>query len=535
MLKETMAGEIVANDPFFAPTPYGMIDGLFGQYRSMRTRIERLSALMDAENGMALGYFQRGNAGDDHRFPDASRLFQMPAAIQALDADFWQRTLNLTDVYNAMPQKRRDEWNDSIRNLKTPEFTEENVTATMEALMSARGQFMAERVDGIFRGLSGEHVTNSPMAFGKRMILSSVFNEYGNSETRKSGLINDLRAIVAKFMGRDEPHWNSSKRVLETCMTNHGEWHSLDGGSLRLRCYLKGTAHLEVHPEMAWRLNAILHTLYPRAIPANYRVKPPKPSKTFATLGRPLPFAVLQILDDCRIRNSAVDLGYGHGSENKLALKEALRILEGIGGVVVESGRIVSFDYDPTSVMREIRLSGCVPDRVAHQYYPTPDTVARAAVEMADIVPDGDCRVLEPSAGQGALAALLPIESTLCIEVSPLHCTILRAKGFMTEQADFIAWAEQAARDGQCFDRIVMNPPYSDSRWCLHLQAAVSLLAPGGRVVCILPASQRDKDLIPGLAFQWSPVFANQFEGTSIDVAIFAATKSPTSINVGGA
>lgn len=526
ILKESHAGELVEADEFFAPTPYGLIDGLFGQYHAMRARVERLASLMDDENGVALGYFKTGNANDDHRFPDAGQLFRVGPALKALDADFWQRTLNLTDVYNAMPQKRRDEWNESIRELKTPEFTEDNVSATMEALMAARGQFLAERVDGIFRGLSGEHVTNSPMAFGKRMILSYVFSEWGGTNSSKCGLVNDLRCIIAKFMGRDEPYWNASDAMLRACMERHGEWHVVDGGALRVRAYLKGTVHMEVHPEMAWRLNAILANLYPRVIPASFRTKPPKKAKTFTMMGRPLPFAVLAILSGCMVRGTNdASLGYCEEFEIKPARKEALRVLESIGGVR-QSDITVRFNYDPRDVLREIHVSGCVPDKVSHQYYPTPENVARVAVDMLDAGELGDCTFLEPSAGQGAIASLLPPDFTQCVEISGLHCMILRAKGYQCEQADFIAWAAQAMCEGNLFDRVCMNPPYSDGRWLAHLQAAVSLLAPGGRVVCILPASQRGKDLIPGLDYEWSEVFANQFAGTSIDVAIYAGSKA---------
>ncbi len=527
VMKASVAGELVEADEFFAPTPYGLIDGLFGQYNAMRARVERLSALMDDENGMALGYFKTGNANDDSRFPDASRLFRVGPAIKALDADFWQRTLNLTDVYNAMPQKRRDEWNESIRELKTPEFTEDNVSATMEALMAARGQFLAERVDGIFRGLSGEHVTNSPMAFGKRMILSYMFSDWGGVNSSKSGLVNDLRAIIAKFMGRDEPHWAASEQVLKAGMGRHGEWMSVDGGALRIRVYLKGTAHLEVHPDMAWRLNAILANLYPRVIPASSRTKPPKRTKTFTMMGRPLPFAVLALLAGCVNRGTNdVSLGYCKESEIKPARKEAIRVLESIGGAMQPDGLTIRFGYDPRDVLREIQVSGCVPDRVSHQYYPTPETVARAAVDMLDAGELGDCTFLEPSAGQGAIASMLPPDFTQCVEISGLHCTILEAKGYKVAQGDFLVWAEKASSESRLFDRVCMNPPYSEGRYLAHLQAAASLLAPGGRVVCILPASQRGKDLIPGLDYEWSPVFANQFAGTSIDVAIYAGSKA---------
>lgn len=522
VLKSSVAGELVDADEFFAPTPYGLIDGLFGQYNAMRARVERLSALMDDENGMALGYFKTGNANDDHRFPDAGQLFRIGPAIKALDADFWQRAMDMTDVYNAMPQADRDKWNDQRRTLTTPEFTEANVESALSQFLADRPNYLARRVDGIFRGLSGEHVTNSPMAFGKRMIMSYVFSNYGEAHTTKAGQINDLRAIIAKFMGRDEPHWNASRRMLETCQSAHGKWHSLDGGALRIRCYLKGTAHLEVHEDMAWRLNAILHTLYPRAIPANYRVKPPKKAKTFTMMGRPLPFAVLKILDDLRIKGCAVT--YGYAQTDNASGKEVKRVLESIGGVRTDNGW--SFDYDPTDVIREIRLSGCVPDKVSHQYYPTPENVARAAVDMLDAGEVGDHTFLEPSAGQGAIASLLPPDFTQCVEISGLHCTILEAKGYKVAQGDFIAWAEKARSESRLFDRVAMNPPYSEGRWLAHLQVAASLLAPGGRVVCILPASARGKDLIPGLAYEWSPVFANQFDGTSIDVAIYAGSKA---------
>ena len=523
VLKTSVAGELVETEEFFAPTPYGLIDGLFGQYHAMRARVERLASLMDDENGMALGYFKTGNANDDHRFPDAGQLFRVGPAIKALDADFWQRTLNLTDVYDCMPAKRREEWNESIRKLTTPEFTEDNVAATMEALMTARGKFLAERVDGIFQGLSRTHVTNQPAGFSKRMIIDYVFSYYQSFGTPKAELINDLRRVIAKFMGRDEPDRDSSRRMLETCRAEHGTWHTLDGGALRIRCYLKGTAHLEVHEDMAWRLNAILHTLYPRAIPASFRTAPKKKAKTFTMMGRPLPFAVLAILDAMDIKGRRSAHG-GYGSHDKAASKEASRVLQGIGGVFVDGGW--SFDYDPTDVIREIRLSGCVPDKVSHQYYPTPENVARAAVDMLDAGELGDNTFLEPSAGQGAIASLLPPSFTQCVEISGLHCTILEAKGYKVAQGDFIAWAEKARSEGRAFDRIVMNPPYSEGRWLAHLQAAASVLAPGGRVVCILPASQRGKDLIPGLAYEWSPVFANQFDGTSIDVAIYAGSKA---------
>lgn len=41
-----------------------------------------------------------------------------------------------------------------------------------------------------------------------------------------------------------------------------------------IRVHKKGTAHIEIHPNLAWRLNLILAILYPQAIPPEHRRKP---------------------------------------------------------------------------------------------------------------------------------------------------------------------------------------------------------------------------------------------------------------------
>ncbi len=202
----------------------------------------------------------------------------------------------MTDVYEYMPNNRRKEWNEQIMEMKTPDFEEETVRPTIMDLLNSRQKFFSERVDGIFRALSGEHVTNRPEGFGKRMILSRVFNEYGHTNHDMAGYISDLRQVIAKFMGRDEPKWWATNDALQTSRVNHGEWLTLDGGALRIRSYLKGTAHLEVHPDMAWRLNCILANLYPLAIPPQFRQKPKRKLKDFVMMGQPLPFAVLEEL-----------------------------------------------------------------------------------------------------------------------------------------------------------------------------------------------------------------------------------------------
>jgi hypothetical protein len=528
---------LVLADLFHAPSTDGALDHLLSFRESIVERIHAIAGFTDSAR-TALGFFLEGAKVHAHScdrygvVTDANELLNEERAIAALDAHLWKKAMDLTDVYDCMPQARRDEWNEQIQNHKTPPFTKENVAATFDFLLSSRSKFFAERVDGIFQSLSRRHVTNQPEGFGKRMILSHVLSEFGKSpDYRRAGTINDLRCVIARFMGRDEPAYAESDRVIRIASEQPGKWTTIDGGALRLRVYTGAcTGHLEVHPDMAWRLNAVLASLHPAAIPSQFREAPTRKTREFKLMQRPLPFAVLSLLR-CLVPESqwAEDPKRCGGlqkvgqDERKLVLsysekpdkaqrKRLDEVLSAIGGV--DEGDGWRFDYNPREVLDEILCSGCIPDEVSHQYYPTPDDIARAAIEAAQIGPDDEC--LEPSAGLGAIADLLPAGKTQCVEINAIHCTALRAKGHEVVEADFLAWNPRVT-----FDRIVMNPPYSEGRWQAHLEHAASLLEPGGRLVAILPESARKRRLLPNMETHWGEVY--RFPGTSISVSILVA------------
>jgi hypothetical protein len=329
-------------------------------------------------------------------------------------------------------------------------------------------------------------------------------------------------------MGRDEPGYDASSGVVRYARTRHGEWLPVDGGAMRIRVYKVGTAHLEVHPDMAWRLNCILAKLYPLAIPSSFRERPKKKLKDFVMMGRPLPFKVLAALATLKqARDLNPSAGYrqdtyikvpGHydlsaGGEVK---DEVARVLQSIGGAQVSAARW-AFDYDPTDVVQEVVASGCLPDQKTHQYYPTPDRLARIAVDLAEI---GDTdTVLEPSAGMGGLADLLPKERTTCVEISPLHCKVLKAKGYDVVEGDFL----QASLG--TFDRIVANPPFSDGRWLAHTEHAASMINPSGRIVAVLPESAKNSDVLCDMDRRWHGPFHNEFAGASVSVVILVANR----------
>ncbi|WP_273522348.1 DUF4942 domain-containing protein [Rhodosalinus sediminis] len=136
-------------------------------------------------------------------------------------------------------------------------------------------------------------------------------------------------------------------------------------------------------------------------------------------------------------------------------------------------------------------------------FYPTPPAVAARVTDDLS----GDLRVLEPSAGQGALALPLAERGAVvrAIEVNPRHIDVLQGEArrrrvtdrMLIEEANFLRVPAVAA-----YDAVVMNPPFYGTHWMAHVRHAFEFLKPGGILRAVLPASAEVNDTPQHRAFR---------------------------------
>lgn len=122
------------------------------------------------------------------------------------------------------------------------------------------------------------------------------------------------------------------------------------------------------------------------------------------------------------------------------------------------------------------------PDRdLKADFFATPETLAEQVIAEADIAPG--LSVLEPSAGDGALARAARDAGgdVHCVEIHNGRASSLRESGFECHARDFMK-ADPVAD----FDRVVMNPPFSDLQDVRHVSHALRFVRPGGRLVAIM-------------------------------------------------
>lgn len=132
-------------------------------------------------------------------------------------------------------------------------------------------------------------------------------------------------------------------------------------------------------------------------------------------------------------------------------------------------------------------------------FFPTPAFLSELLVsDVVNAWYDGrttdikHIRVLEPSAGHGALLDPLtrqwgiPKENIDCVELIPQNQEILRGQGYSVVHDDFLTFP-QTRQEDDLYDLAVMNPPFINTTYIDHIQAAYKCMAVGGIIGAIMP------------------------------------------------
>lgn len=124
-------------------------------------------------------------------------------------------------------------------------------------------------------------------------------------------------------------------------------------------------------------------------------------------------------------------------------------------------------------------------------YFPSPPDVVARLMELAGV--QRGMRVLEPSAGKGAIAyACADAGATVdCYELMEANFVALAGDIRLgtVHHMDFLAQAPEAS-----YERVVMNPPFAKQADIKHVLHALRFLKPGGLLVSVMAASVAFRD-----------------------------------------
>lgn len=213
---------------------------------------------------------------------------------------------------------------------------------------------------------------------------------------------------------------------------------------------------------------------------------------------------IKNLLMNLRIEGNIAYITEQLDRDTYMRLNKALEVL---GGKWNRSARGHIFQGDPSQKIAEAMQAGEAVDiKKTFEFFETPPAVANLMIDRAvifgDQVSNMNNLVLEPSAGQGAIAdmirAYIPISRIHVIEVEPSNRAVLKEKGYKLVGKDFMKYRKKKP----LYDRILMNPPFSRQQDIDHVLHAWKFLKPGGVLVAVMSGGTDFRSNKKALAFQ---------------------------------
>lgn len=212
-----------------------------------------------------------------------------------------------------------------------------------------------------------------------------------------------------------------------------------------------------------------------------------------------IPQPVLSVLSRCTTADSKLFLPPGQ-LDRKMYV-DVNKVLEAAGGKWTRGAKAHVFAEPAAEILDNLILTGAYEKsaRDAFDYFPTPTAIVEILLRKADLT--AGMRVLEPSAGRGAIARPCRALGCLveCCEIAGENARALTDEGFAVVAKDFI---EFEPSPGALYDRVLMNPPFSRRRDVKHVTQALRFLKPGGRLVAIMSAGVTFREDRLGVEFR---------------------------------
>lgn len=194
-----------------------------------------------------------------------------------------------------------------------------------------------------------------------------------------------------------------------------------------------------------------------------------------------IPTSVLEVLDRADIDGNRLILT---GTLDRKLYLDTAKVIEAAGGKWSRKERAHLFDGNAADVIEPVILTGEIISRKQQfGYFPTPPLVVKRLIELAKL--ERGMTVLEPSAGQGAIASAVAAEGCTvdCIEVQEDNATVIFDAGYanLVLVRDFLT-----TEPGTGYDRVVMNPPFARQDDIRHVMHAHRFLKDDGLLVAVM-------------------------------------------------
>lgn len=196
----------------------------------------------------------------------------MPVITRNIDRSLWRELMLKSGMLSLMDAQARDQWQKNLDEGDVPAINENNILATFEQLHKSKGEVFERGVINLFKSLSWNYKTNSPVKFSRKIIMNNLvsFSQWGfrlNWGHRRDQLV-DLERMVSLLDGKPLPdNCADIAQRLDAHIHAHKESAIYEDYYFSIRYFQKGSAHITFKREdIIEGLNDVLIRHYPEAL-----------------------------------------------------------------------------------------------------------------------------------------------------------------------------------------------------------------------------------------------------------------------------
>lgn len=206
---------------------------------------------------------------------------------------------------------------------------------------------------------------------------------------------------------------------------------------------------------------------------------------------------ILEILKQCEVNKENKTIILPNIQLERKLYQKVAKKLEGIGGKWNKKAKVFVFEDDTLDYFDDICNGDEINIKKEFQFFATPQDIAEQVASYARYnwheTPSKvlKSRILEPSAGKGALiSALKQYHGNILVDCyEAFEPNVKYLKENLSENINFLGSDFLQAKDEEIYDCIIMNPPFNNKQYVDHVMKAWKMLNKSGKLIAIVPPS----------------------------------------------
>jgi hypothetical protein len=242
-------------------------NGVLERYAKIRDLYAEARGMLDAINirvprvCVANGYRNDGRDVDD--------THTLEYVGKSIDAETWGYLMRESGLRTFMDAKARETWDEKISKHEVPPLTIDNIEATFSDLYANRGRMFEDGVINVFKRLAWDYKTNSPVRFGKRIIVTYLAQYAGTSPSfRTTDQVDDLMRVFHVLDGKPERDVRrATYQDMSAAWAKRERFY--ENEYIAVKWFKNNNGHITFKRlDLVDKLNDILAKHYPGALPA---------------------------------------------------------------------------------------------------------------------------------------------------------------------------------------------------------------------------------------------------------------------------